>query len=319
VVCAGGVVVDRKFHLAAASVAGTSNPAEVSTSAGGVARNVAENLAGLLTGPGTGPGVGVGVEVVSAIGDDDAGAMLLAGLSRRGIGVRHIRVWPGDATAQYVAVLEPGGDLTIGAAAMAVLDRIDVAALDAAWPDDGWLFCDGNLPADVLAHVLTRARGGSGAKGGSGAMVVIDAVSTRKVTRLPADLRGLALLCCNRDEARAWLAHHGRDRCDSPSLMVDDVSLARRVQAAGAAAVLLTRGSAGLVVVEGESVTEIPAVAAVPVDVTGAGDALIAGTLAALIAGAGLPAAARAGAERAARTVESRHSVLPPLGSGSEP
>jgi pseudouridine kinase len=305
VVCAGGAVVDLKLRLEAPSVSGTSNPGAASTSFGGVARNVAEGLAGLLAGS------GVPVELVSAVGDDPAGTALLADLRRCGVGAEHVPVLAGEVTAQYVAVLEPGGDLTIGAAAMGVLDRIDVAALDAAWPDEGRLFCDGNLSAKVLEHILLRAREGS-------TWVCFDAVSTHKVVRLPADLRGLGLLSCNQDEARAWLAHHAADPGVGSGLIEDDVELACRLQAAGAAAVLLTRGAAGLVVVQGAldnvdgvRVEEIPAVPAVPVDVTGAGDALIAGTLAALIGGASLPDAARAGAERAARTVESPHSVLP--------
>jgi pseudouridine kinase len=48
----------------------------------------------------------------------------------------------------------------------------------------------------------------------------------------------------------------------------------------------------------------------VPVDVTGAGDALMAGTLAALLAGHDLVAAAGVGALLAARTIESTDTVL---------
>ena len=295
-VCAGGAVVDRKFHLQAPSVPGTSNPAGVSTSSGGVARNVAENLAALLSGH------DVAVEVVSAIGDDEAGVTLLSRLRARGVGVEHVRVRPGEATAQYVAVLEPGGDLTLGVAAMEVLDRIDEAALDAAWPVAGWLFADANLAVPVLAHAVGRARD-------QGTWLAVDAVSTLKVVRLPADLRGIALLSCNRDEARAWLAEHDRPMNGT------DADLARRLQAAGAAAVLLTRGAAGVVVAGADGVREVPAVEAAVVDVTGAGDALIAGTIAALITTDGptdLVAAVRLGVARAARTVASAHSVLPP-------
>ncbi len=293
-VCAGGAVLDLKLHLYAPSVPGTSNPAIATTSFGGVARNVAEGLAGLLA------GTDVAVELVSAIGDDAAGTALVAHLAARGVGTGAVRVFPGQVSAQYVAVLEPDGNLTIGTAAMGVLDLIDATALDAAWPRDGWLFCDGNLSGEVLAFVLDRARQ-------SGTMVVFDGVSTAKVARLPADLHGLGLLSCNRDEARAWLRHHRIPIGDDE----DDVTLGRRLHAAGAEAVLLTRGAAGLVVIDAGQAHEVAAVPADPVDVTGAGDALIAGTLAALVLGLDLAEAAGFGAERAARTVESEHSVLP--------
>jgi pseudouridine kinase len=289
-------VVDRKFHLAAASVAGTSNPAGVSTSSGGVARNVAENLATLLNSH------DVQVELVSAIGDDEAGAALLAHLRKARVGVGPVRVHPGEATAQYVAVLEPGGDLTIGIAAMAVLDRVDTEDLDAAWPSRGQVFCDTNLSAPVLAHAVARARD-------QGTPLAVDAVSTLKVVRLPADLTGITLLSCNRDEARAWLGEHGRPVTGS------DAELAARLQAAGAAAVLLTRGADGVVVADPDGVQELPAVPAEVVDVTGAGDALVAGTLAALIIAEpvyDLVAAVQVGIELAARTVAGADSVLPP-------
>jgi pseudouridine kinase len=291
-VCAGGAVVDRKFHLHAPAVVGTSNPAGVSTSSGGVARNVAENLAGLLT------SADAHVELVSAIGDDEAGTMLRAHLTARGVGVDHVQVHPGQATAQYVAVLEPGGDLTIGIAAMGILDRVDTAAITAAWPVGGWLFVDTNLAVPVLTDVVGRART-------EGTWLAVDAVSSRKVVRLPADLTGISLLSCNRDEARAWLTEHGLF-ADG-----DDRELALRLRTAGVAAVLLTRGAAGVVVADASGVQELPAVAAEVVDVTGAGDALIAGTLAALINRADLVAAVRSGIQLAARTVASSHSVLP--------
>jgi pseudouridine kinase len=237
------------------------------------------------------------------VGDDASGAALLAHARGRGIGVDHVRVRPGRVTAQYVAVLEPGGELTIGAAAMGVLDEVDAPSLDRALADGpapGWLFCDTNLPATVLGRALTVGRD-------QGIPVAVDAVSTAKVRKLPADLRGLALLCLNRHEARAWARWHGFDA----GVGRDDGQLASALCTAGAGAVLLTLGAGGLIAADSAGVQPVPAVPARPVDVTGAGDALIAGALAALLAGADLITAARAGAERAARTVESPLSVLP--------
>ena len=298
VVCAGGAVADTKLQLLAAPVTGTSNPARAASSFGGVARNVAENLAALFRGV-TGPGgPGGRVELVSAVGDDPAGAALLQHLGACGVGTRHVAVVPGAATAQYVAILRPDGGLTLGAAAMEILDGVTAGAIDAAWPGDGWLFVDTNLPAAVLEHILARARD-------TGTPVAADAVSAPKVTRLPARLDGLALLSCTSDEARAWLARHGHDSTGI------DRRLAQRLCALGASAVLLTRGAQGVVAADADGVQIIPAVHARPVDVTGAGDALVGGAIAVLVDGGNLLDAARAGAQRAARTIESRLSVLP--------
>lgn len=293
-VCIGGAVVDRKLHLLAPAVPATSNPARSATASGGVARNVAENLLRL----------GVEVALVSRVGADDAGSALLAHLSGLGVGVQGVTVVPGAATAQYVAVLDPAGDLVIGVADMGVLDGVGPADVDAAWPSPpAWVVADCNLSRAALAEVLARSRT-------TGVPVAVDAVSTPKVARLPRDLTGIAVLFCNHDEAAALLAAHGRDTGG------DDAQLALRLREAGAGAVVLTRGADGVVLADTGGAGTVPACPATAVDVTGAGDALVAGTVAALAAGRSLADAVGVGTLVAARTVESEHSVVPDLPPG---
>jgi pseudouridine kinase len=317
VTCIGGAVLDRKLHLHAAPVPGTSNPARMVVADGGVARNVAETLARL----------GVEVALVSRVGDDEAGRTMLARLAAAKVETSGVVAVPGDHTAEYVAVLH-GHDLVVGAAAMDVLDDIGVDVVDRCWPPDdagGWAFLDCNCSAATLDRAVARARCG-------GVRLAVDAVSTRKAVRLPADLSGVSALFCNRDEAAAWLSRHGGDPNggdpnggdpnggdpnggdpNSGDPNSDGRKLAVRLRAAGAAGVVLTRGTAGLVVADAEDVREVPAVPVAPVDVTGAGDALVGGTLAALLAGQELAEAATFGALAAALTLESEHTVRPDL------
>lgn len=110
VVCVGGATVDRTYRAQKVLRPGTSNPVTSARSFGGVARNVAESLARL----------GTRVAWVSAVGDDESGRFLLAHLAGIGIDVSHVRTVPGRATAEYVAVVEPSGELAIGLADMAV-------------------------------------------------------------------------------------------------------------------------------------------------------------------------------------------------------
>jgi pseudouridine kinase len=77
----------------------------------------------------------------------------------------------------------------------------------------------------------------------------------------------------------------------------------------GAARIVLTMGAEGALAWQGGKGVHIPAEAAKVIDVTGAGDAMIAGTLRGLCAGLELTAAARLGAHIAARTVASSLSV----------
>jgi pseudouridine kinase len=287
----GGAVVDRLVHLTGSPALGTSNPAVAVTGFGGVARNVAENLARL----------GVPVALISRVGDDPAGAALRAELAALGVDITAVAVTPEAATAEYVAVLGPDGELVIGAALTDILDRMSPADLDAGWPGSGWAFLECNLPAPVLAHALDRAIAG-------GVSVAVDAVSAPKVTRLPEDLSGVGVLFCNRDEASAWLTAAG-----SGGGGLDDEALAARVHERGGCAVVLTRGAAGALVCDTGGLRPVAARPARLVDVTGAGDALVAGTLAGLLAGEALDGAVALGCAAAALAVESEQAVRPDL------
>ena len=282
VLCIGGAVVDRTYRLAAPLVPETSNPATGSSGFGGVARNVAENLSRL----------GVAVELLSVVGDDEAGRALLRRLAAAGIGFRGVLALPGHATADYVAVLTSGGDLALGLAAMSIFDRLTPKALERhaellAAAD--WVFADCNLPAASLLALVERRWGGS-------YRLAVDAVSVAKAARLPARLSGLDLVFVNRDEANAVLARHGRGE-------TDPLAMAAGLRSLGAGAAVVTLGADGAVAAEAAGTVRVPAEAATVVDVTGAGDALIAATLAARASGASLAEALGRGCAAAARAV----------------
>ncbi len=292
--CAGGSVVDRKLILYALPVPGTSNPARSITSFGGVARNVAENLARL----------GAAVTMVSRVGNDDVGRAVTSHLADLGVDVSGVSVSYSGETAQYVAILGPSGQLVVGAASMDVLDGLAPSDLDACWPEpsdpSSWVFADCNLPIDTLGHAVRRARAEK-------TPLAVDAVSTPKVIRLPRDLAGVTVLFCNADEARALAAHHAWMAADS------DLDLACLLHEEGAEHVVLTRGADGVIIADDRGPRLMPAAVANVFDVTGAGDALVAGTLASLLIGAALDDSVLTGTLVAALTVESQHSVRPDL------
>ncbi len=322
VVCIGGVVADRVVRLHRPPIEGTSNPGSVVTSPGGVARNVAENLARLGHRP----------ALVSVIGDDTAGASLVAHARAAGVDTRWVRTEPGEATAEYLAILAPDGELVLGVAVMRVLDGLTEADVDAAWPPPpvpglapALVVLDCNARESVLAHAVRRAR----ERAGSVRLVVV-AVSAPKVTRLPADLAGIDLLFCTRDEAQAWLAgSRVREALIGPDgvpavedLAVEalaDEELAARLRSAGARGVVLTRGAAGALALDADGLAEAPGRAVPVVDVTGGGDALVAGTVSAVVAGRPLGLAVRHGVRLAELTIGAPGAVRPDLGEQAPP
>ncbi len=88
---------------------------------------------------------------------------------------------------------------------------------------------------------------------------------------------------------------------------------ARTLHAHGVEVVWVRRGPRGSVLSGADGVTELPALNTRVVDVTGAGDAMLAAFLAALLAGETPLQAAREGHAAAALTVASSRTVVPDL------
>jgi pseudouridine kinase len=120
-------------------------------------------------------------------------------------------------------------------------------------------------------------------------------VSVPKAVRLPDDLSAVDLLFTNADEARAMLCE------TSESLECLTAGLRHR----GAKSVVLTLGSDGHLVADATGSYQFEAIPAETVDVTGAGDALMAGTLCGFMQGKALAEASIVGAVLAHLTVQS--------------
>ena len=292
-VCIGGAVLDRKYHARKPLIFETSNPVDGYRSFGGVARNVAENLARLE----------VAVSFISIVGDDDTGRSILRHLRDLGADVSQVITTTERPTAEYAAILDPANDLVLGIADMAIFDLFAPSHLDRFWPHlaaASWVFVDCNLPAVTLQALIAR-------KQGARFRLAVDTVSSPKAMRLPKDLSGADLLFTNEDEANAMLGRSDPDQ----RLSAKDAAAALR--AAGAAEVIVTRGAHGLAFASESGVAFMRSVPAHPVDITGAGDAMIAGTLYRLLSGEPLDLAARTGALLATLTTESASSVHPDL------
>lgn len=221
------------------------------------------------------------VMMVSLVGDDEAGRAVVAQLASLGVDISAIGVAQ-RPTASYTAILQPSGELVVGLADMDLYDEITPAMLEPALSRlrecDGW-FVDANLPAATLAWVADQ-RGGR--------WLAADAVSVPKAPRLARVLPNIDLLFLNRAQG--------------------EVIDARRAPAG-----VITGGAAGVTAWSRDEVHTLPALPAMPRDVTGAGDALIAGTLFGITAGRGFFDAVALGLAAAAITVESAHTVAPHL------
>lgn len=292
-ICIGGAVLDRKYHARAPLIFETSNPVDGYRSFGGVARNVAENLVRL----------GVDVSFVSIVGDDETGRALVRQLRDLGADVSQVVTTTQRPTAEYAAILDPKNDLVLGIADMDIFDLLTPDHLDRFWPhlaSASWVFVDCNMPAATISALIHR-------KDGSRFRLAVDTVSAPKALKLPRDLTGIDLLFTNHDEANTILG------IADPAKRLSQKEAAVALRERGAHEVIVTRGAQGYAVATGNGVRQMHAVPAHPVDITGAGDAMIAGTLYRILQGDAADISAPTGALLATLTTESTSSVHPEL------
>jgi sugar/nucleoside kinase (ribokinase family) len=287
IACIGGIDIDRKARVIDAVRPGTSNPVRVTSCPGGVAGNVARNLAHL----------GCSVALFSIVGADLAGDDLLRELDSLHIDVSAMRRSAHRPTASYTAVLDPQGQLFIGLADMEIFEELDPNWADSIAPHLAkctfWVV-DANLPAATIERLLTAHKGR--------ATVLADPISIAKCVRFKNVLSKSDVFFPNRLEAAelTGLTVHSRD----------DVSrAAAELRRLGVGTVVLTLGADGIYLADARAEKFLPAIPpAKIVDVTGAGDALLAGYAFGLLSG-GADDPALFGLAAASFALESDQSV----------
>ena len=175
-----------------------SNPGTVHVSPGGVARNVAENLSRL----------GVDCRLVTAVGRDPHGKMLLTHGREAGIDMRYVQELESAPTSTYLAVLDRSGDMQVAVADMDIMDQLTAARLEPlrnAIGESSLLVLDANLPDDALAWVVNTFPGHD---------IFADTVSTAKAMRLKPYLGTLHTLKTNPAEAEALTGFEARMPAD---------------------------------------------------------------------------------------------------------
>ena len=254
VVCAGGANIDIQGFSAAAINMRDSNPGMIRLCAGGVGRNIAENLARL----------GARVFMVSAVGNDHFGKMILDDCVSAGIDVSGIDVLPDARSSSYLVLTDNDGDMLAAVSDMHIMKGLGADFIlrhrelfDAA----DAIVADPNLSPESL-DTLTS--------GWNGKPIFADPISTAYARTLKAFLPRLRMVKCNRQEAEVLADMEIRNEPDLETA-------ADRVLKTGTGSVVITSGEngvfykdhAGLVVRKRNHPL-------VPVSATGAGDAFTA-------------------------------------------
>jgi pseudouridine kinase len=288
----GGANLDIKSRIAGKAIAGTSNPGWTETSAGGVGRNIAENLARL----------GARVSLLTLLGEDSNGDRLRRNARAAGIDTALMMRRRG-ATGTYSATLDAKGEMLIAVSDMRLLDGMkpgDITQHKDALIQADLLVGDANLPGACLGALLRLAARAA-------VRLVLEPVSVPKAKRLRPLLDEnlpIAALTPNRDELAELAGMKVKNERDLGRA-------AARLHERGVAHVLVGLGAAGcfLSSAEGGQQMIAPRRSGAIRDVTGGGDAMVAGFAYGLAMGESAVQAARKGQELAARAVRSMQSV----------
>lgn len=211
---------------------------------------------------------GAVARMAGAVGDDDFGRFLLAGLAAAGVDAAHVACLAGTGSGMSVAITDAGGDygavIVSGANGLADPATLGDAEL---WRDAGILVLQNEMPDPVNLAAARAARR-------AGAPVCLNAAPYRP---LPEDLAGLVdILVVNAVEAE--------QSCGTPVADLDSAARAARALAVRFANVVVTAGGAGLVGIQrGQEPIALPALPVDLVSTHGAGDVFV-GTFAAALA-----------------------------------
>ena len=270
-----------------------SNPGHVRTSVGGVGRNIAHNLR-LLDLP---------VTFLTALGKDAYGDRVVAECAMAGIDCERVLRTHEEPTSTYLYIADEAGDMRLAISDMEICRLISPAYLagqrDLLDTADA-LVLDANIPEESIRYLTETCS----------VPVFADPVSVSKAGKLQCSLSRIHTLKPNRLEAELLSGISIRTDADLPRVV--DALLA-----SGLKQVFLSLGADGVYAAEAGRKILVPCCPASPKDMTGAGDAMLAGLVWSYLHGKDLSSSARLAAAAAAIAVEGAHTVNPVLSPSS--
>jgi pseudouridine kinase len=273
---------------------GTSTPAQIRTTFGGVARNVAENLARL----------GQPVRLITAVGEDDRGDRLIEQAIQAGVDVSAVLRSETNPTSTYLAVIDSQGQLQFALDDMRAMTDLSAEVLQGCahlFSEASLVFVDANLPKETLRATFALARKAR-------LPICADPATVGLAPKLKPYLSHLTMITPNSAEASVYC-----DPCLDISNRRDALEAAKSLVARGVQIAIITRAEQGLCYATSETSGYIPAIRTQIVDPTGAGDALTAAVLFALLNDIDLDEAVRLGVSAASLTLRHRGAVVPNL------
>ena len=253
VISIGAALVDELFHASEGVLKATTNPAQVTKTAGGVSRNIANQLALL----------GVPVQLISVVGDDSDGDWLKQSCTNVGVKLDALITRKG-LSGKYTGILDADGSLFTAFLTNAANHLITPEHLQKhrdLLETASYLLADANINEDTIEWLVSFSRE-------TGIPFIIEPVSVPPARKLKdLNLKGLQLVTPNEDELPAMCT----EKAFFTQQQVEEL-LGRGVQQ-----IWLHNGKHGSALYSREKTIVLPAPDIEVVDCTGAGDGSLTG------------------------------------------
>ncbi len=290
----GATLLDTKGKPTAGLAPGTSNPAGIKHTRGGTARNVAENLARYEA----------NAKLISAVGDDYTGRLLLGQTAESGVDVSPSMRIPEARTGSYIAILDDLGSLSVALDDVGVMSHINPGYLRQQRPlfqTAGMVLIDGSLTPDALETAIQLTVEAK-------VPLAVDPSSSRLAANIIPYLSHISLLVPNEMEAATLINddywEYGPDH---------SIEAAQELVSQGVGMAAITMRDFGLAYATTDETGYIPPSFFEKVDTTGTGDAATAAIMYGLLEGLPATEAFRLGAAAASLTLQTTETVVPNL------
>lgn len=253
VLCIGATLIDELYFCENTIVAGSSNPAQKSTSIGGVISNIVQHLA-LLD---------VEVALITALGNDSDAEFIAKHFQKMGIELGESIV-ANDSTGKYVSILNSDGNLYVSACQDISSKHITVPFLESKVDfikKFDVIVIDTNLDSKTIQWIIDFAKAYH-------KTLIIEPVSVTKASKLAhLNLDGVYMITPNEEELIAI----STIEVDNEKALINN--LYRR----GVSKIWIRKGDQGSIIhhINKSTLLSVPKIQII--DSTGAGDAALAG------------------------------------------
>lgn len=259
----GGCNIDFNIHCSNSIIRGTSNISSITAHPGGVGRNIAENLLRL----------GFDISFITALGNDYNSKYIEENMNELDIDLKPVKK---EKTGIYIAVIDSSGKLDTGYNDMKSIEDVTLKDIDSLNLDlksaDGAVI-DANLNSLTIKELCSALKNFN-------IPYALEPVSVEKSKRVKDAVDGCTFIKPSMNEAEQITGLACKNKSDV-------IKCAEVLYSMGAKNVIISMGKYGFYYYNGNYRKEYDADASDIIDVTGAGDALLASAFACILKGYG--------------------------------